>query len=131
VAMAKRRRVKVTAVAPLNPPIPLIDATADRALDICPIDELLADLDAKGARWKARANAWAMGDVKRLKQLVRASSLRTLRCEGHEVLLGQRANGEFFTETWLTAMDRSLANNSSALAVVEASLLLSDGSLLD
>jgi hypothetical protein len=131
VALAKRRRVKVTVVEPQfwerYTPIPTIESV----VDVCPLDQLLQDLDGGGARWKARANAWAVGDVKKLTQLVRPPPSQTSQCNGREEALATDATGTRIKQVWLAAMERSLANNNSTLAVVDASLLLSTDGLLD
>lgn len=125
--MAKRKKVKITSVefrdwAGYVAPFP---ATIEAAMDECRLDEFLQNLEGRGSRLKARANAWAVGDVKRLTQLVRPPLPRIPHCEDSE------AKGTDLKEKWLTAMERSLANNSSTLAVVDASLLLSVDGLLD
>jgi hypothetical protein len=126
VSMAKRRKVKVTSIEYLSwsgyQPLP---QTIEAAMDMCQLDDLLQNLESRGARWKARANAWAVGDVKRLKDLIRPLTSRLPQCKVIDV-------GELpIKNKWLDAMERSLADNSSTLAVVDASLLLSAGGLLD
>jgi len=128
VDMAKRKRVKLTRVGYLwvsggSIPIPSIEA----AMDICPLDELLRDLEGKGARWKALANAWAVGDVKRFEEFLR-SPPRIPECETKK----EQGNTWLAAmENWLVPMEHSLASNSSTLAVVGAALFLSDGGLRD
>lgn len=128
VDMAKRRRVKVTVVEPLIwtrfLPVPTIES----AMDICPLDELLHGLDGRGARLRAQANAWAVGDVERLTELVRPFPLQRPECE---VRRESYSLEEYrIKEVWLTEMERALASNDSTLAVVDAHLFLSDGGLL-
>jgi hypothetical protein len=131
VDMAKRRRVKVTVVYPLvwtrfSPP-----QEVESAMDVCPLDELLQQLDGRGASWKARANAWAVGDIERLKKLMRPPPLRRPGCEDRQE--SSQFEGPVMArlkEVWLTAIERSLASNSSALAVVDAPILLSNDGLL-
>lgn len=132
VGMAERKRVKVTIVEPLYWTGATPSWTIEAAMDICPLDELLHDLDGGGARWKSRVNAWAVGDVSRLTQLVRPPPSRIPQCEGRsESSRYDGANGIRIKEAWLAAMDRSLASSSSTLAVVDAPLLLSPGGLID
>lgn len=132
VDMAKRRRVKVTVVEPLIwtrfAPHPRIES----AMDICPLDGLLQELDGRGAKWVARANAWAVGDIERLTQFVRPSPLQRTECEGRENPYAIEGSiGARHKEAWLAAMERSLASNRSTLAVIDAPLLLSAGGLLE
>jgi hypothetical protein len=128
VDMAKRKRVKLTRVGYLyvsGGPIQV--QSIESAMDICRLDELLRDLEGRGARWKARANAWAVGDVKRLKDLLRPPS-RIPECD-----TPQERGQQWFSakERWLEPMERSLANNRSTLAVVEATLFLSADGILE
>lgn len=126
--MAKQRKVKLTRVGYLDMsggPIPV--QSIEAAMDICRLDELLRELEGKGARWKARANAWAVGNVKRLKELLLPPQ-RIPQCEV------QKERGPLWLaaiEKWLTPMERSLAENRSTLAVVGAELFLSEDGLLD
>lgn len=127
VGMARRRGIKITSVEYLSAtgyfrPFP---ESVEAAMDMCPLDALLQGLEGRGARWKARANAWAIGDVQRLKELVRPLPSRIPQCAGRE------ARGAASKQKWLAAMERSLAGNRSTLAVVDASLLLSADGLLD
>lgn len=128
VDMAKRKKVKLTRVGYLyRSGGPISVQSIEAAMDICPLDELLRDLEGRGARWKARANAWAVGDVKRLKELLRPPS-RIPECEtpkerGQQWLAAK--------EQWLGPMERSLANNRSTLAVVEATSFLSSDGILE
>ncbi len=99
--------------------------TIESAMNMCPLDALLQGLEGRGAIWKARANAWAVGDVKRMRELLQPLPTRVPKCESREVSRGERR------EKWLAAMELSLANNRNTLAVVDATLLLSTGGLLD
>lgn len=127
VGMAKRRKIKLTRIEYLDYTgyQPLLPATIEAAMDMCQLDALLQGLEGRAARWKARANAWAVGDVKRLTEFSRPLPSRIPQCAARP------ATGTAFREKWLAAMERSLADNSSTLAVVDASLLLSEGGLLD
>jgi hypothetical protein len=127
VGMAKRRKIKVTSVeyqgwSGYIIPIP---ATIESAMNMCPLDALLQGLEGRGARWKARANAWAVGNVKRMRELLRPLPIRIPKCVDRE------ASRTESREKWLAAMELSLANNRSTLAVVDASALLTPGGLLD
>lgn len=131
VDMAKRRRVKVTVVEPLIWTRFLPNPRIESAMDICPLDGLLQELDGRGARWVARANAWAVGDIERLTQFVRPSPLQRSECEGRqEPFAVEGSISARHKEAWLAAMERSLASNGSTLAVVDAPLLLSAVGLL-
>lgn len=127
VDMAKRRKIKVTSVevAGWTGYIPVLPATVEAAMDMCALDALLLGLEDRAARWKARANAWAVGNVKQLTELVRPLPSRVPQCEG------RAARGTESKEKWLVAMERSLANNRSTLALVDATLLLSAGGFLN
>ncbi|MEO8315422.1 MAG: TraB/GumN family protein [Pseudomonadota bacterium] len=127
VQMARNRKVKVRQIAPRflagNPTAP----TTTYLMNICPLDGTLAELDIRGARWITLANAWSVGDVKRLKQLMRPTPGRIPHCNpGVEPSTGAAEDGP-----WLAPAERSLATNTSALAVVEAAYLLRTSGLLD
>jgi hypothetical protein len=128
VDMAKRKRVKLTRVGYLwvsGGPIPV--PSIESAMDICRLDELLRDLEGSGGRWKALSNAWAVGDVKRFREFLRPPP-RIPECETEK----ERGQLSFAAvENWLAPMERSLANNRSTLAVVGATLFLSDDGVLD
>lgn len=132
VDMARRRRVKVTIVEPLVwtrfVPIPNIES----AMDICRLDELLHELDGRGSRWVARANAWATGNIERMTQFVSPFPLQRPQCEGPLTpLTVDRTLDAQHKAQWLAALERSLKDNDVSLAVVDASVLLAAGGLLE
>ena len=126
IQLARSRNVKVTQIAPRflkgNPIAP----TTESLMNICHLDTTLAELDARGARWIALANAWSVGDVKRLKQLMRQTPGRLPQCIPPVESAAAKADAP-----WLAAAERSLATNTSALAVIDAAYLLQPGGLLD
>jgi uncharacterized protein YbaP (TraB family) len=102
-----------------------------------PCLEMIVDIvEDGGSGFRRLANAWAVGDIDALRQLV---PLYALQPDHHEnkcsvALYGgeQRAN-EFVarrTEAWLSAAERALRDNKSTMAVVQMAELFSpDGYL--
>jgi hypothetical protein len=90
--------------------------------------EAQAHASRTSRRDKARANAWVTGDTRRLKELLHSPPCIPQSQDREENTGGVRSR---VMVTWLQAMERSLASNSSTLAVVDATLLLPEGCVLE
>lgn len=132
-AMARRGKVKVTGVLTAHHDNAGAAQRAD-PLNTCGLEALLLHLQDGGAAWKAQSNAWAVGDIQRLKQIVPVSGQlrgRTrISCAsagdeyGHEL---HEANA-LRINAWLAAAERALETNTRTLAVSDMiDLLASDG----
>ncbi|MEO8313894.1 MAG: TraB/GumN family protein [Pseudomonadota bacterium] len=135
VAMANRRHIKVTGVmtAQYEESDP---SRPDSLLSICGLEAILVQLNDGGAGWKAQANAWAIGNIDRLKQFAFLSGVIRGRvpptCAIEDKVDDQRflAASVRRAATWLSAAERVLADNSSTMAVVEMMDLLAPDGLI-
>jgi hypothetical protein len=138
--MAGRRKIKVTRVEPL---VWLGPDTLDEStlLGTCGLESLLEELADNAARFKARINAWSVGDVGRLRELERLSgrdgvaAAEGSRCvpdaEGSAARLRARERYARHVDVWLAATEGALARNASTLAVLDISDLLSPNGVLE
>ena len=100
--------------------------------DIACFERTLQRLESDMGLMRERANAWAVGDVERLKQL--APVERATACIGvllESSLVQERGFGDVIDRArlaWLQAVEAALSRNTSTLAVVSVDeLLRSDG----
>jgi hypothetical protein len=112
----------------------------ERALkDTCPLENMVTQLEDGGAGWRAFANAWSVGDMERLRQLMplygRTPVTATLPCkdgaESEESVKWAQQSRALAIDAWLSAMERALSANASTLAVVDLSPLLAPDGFLE
>ena len=84
---------------------------------------------------KARANAWARGDIARLRQLpisdINANCVQALMDAQVASSRGITNLPARFKDNWLRAMDAAVANNNTSLAVVSLDRLIGKEGWLD
>lgn len=138
--IAKKRKVKITApVVELTvaEPKEALKAFSHTALDdtgcfALTLERLETDLPAM----QARANAWAIGDLERLRELPYpdqdSACMGAILENGLARQLGLTDLPARIRAAWLDAADKALANNASTFAVVPIrSLLDPDGILAE
>jgi hypothetical protein len=138
--MAGRRNIKVSRV---EPTIWFGPDTLDEAglTNTCDLENLLEELADNAARFKARINAWSLGDVDRLRALERMSSRAAVAnadgsacvpdAEDSAAWLQAKEASARHVEQWLAATEGALARNASTLAVLGISDVLAPNGVLD
>jgi hypothetical protein len=137
--IAKRRRVPVsrpTLAVAIDAPKQAIREFSTSTLDdvAClerTVERLETDLDAM----RARANAWAVGDLEALQALPHPDNAGACRDAILQAgLLEKRGLDDLpqrRMQAWLEAIDEALARNASTVAVVSLDILLRPGGYLD
>lgn len=95
------------------------------------IDRLEVDLDAM----RARANAWAIGDVEQMRKLsypdqAQACNSAVFNSPAMKSLPGAASLEQRMRDTWLAAAEKSLAANKSTFALLPVSKLLDPAGML-
>jgi uncharacterized protein YbaP (TraB family) len=95
------------------------------------IDRLEVDLDAM----RARANAWAIGDIEKMRQLsypdqASACNSAVFNSAVMNSLPGADTLEQRMRDTWLAAAEKSLATNKSTFALMPVSRLLDPTGML-
>lgn len=133
--LARKMRVPVTAIADsvgVAPSLLVLESVAETTP--C-LEGAVAILEDEGSGVRALANAWAVGDIVALRQLIPLYDMGSTRMAQCGIALngnGQSASRitTKHAEKWLAAVERSLATNKSTVAVVSmAELLAPDGFL--
>ena len=132
--IAKQHKVKFTSTAislPLdNPRGALRDFKKSPMEDLAcftkTIDRLEVDLDAM----RARANAWAIGDIEAMRKLtypdqVSACNAAVFNSQVIKSLPGAATLEQRMRDAWLAAAEKSLATNLSTFALMPVSQILS------
>jgi hypothetical protein len=135
--LATKARVPVTGIVDTEGIAPALMVSEDEAPTTPCLEGAAAILEHDGAGVRALANAWALGHVTALRELVPLYDLGDMNprmAECSVALTGKdhpaRALATVHTEKWLAAAARGLATNKSTLAVVSMSELLAPGGYL-
>jgi hypothetical protein len=137
VQLARKRRIKVTRFA--APELPFEERLRNwqRPENVVCLQRLLATLGDGGAGLRRLANAWSVGDIGALRELVPTYSFSRDGFRSGECAAamhgGEREAAEYKrrrTRLWLNQAKRALRNNTRTMAVVPMSeLFASDGYL--
>jgi uncharacterized protein YbaP (TraB family) len=135
--LAAKERLPVTHIADTEGIAPSLTVSEANAATTPCLEAAVAILENGGAGVRALANAWAVGDIAALRELVPRYDMggtnpRMVECE---VALHGRERGTSdvaakHAEKWLAAAERSLAANKSTVAVVSMSELLTPAGYL-
>jgi hypothetical protein len=123
--LGKRRQMKITYYAAPEPPFEVRLQTWQQPANSVCLERVIDALQDGGNGVKRLANAWSVGDVEALRQLVPPYSFsrdgfRSGAC-AHAMRGGEKLALEYDAirkEGWLAEADRALANNRSTMAVV-------------
>lgn len=123
--MAKRRDMKITYYAPPEPPFEKRLETWQQAANIVCLERVVDVLDDGGGGVKRLANAWSVGDVEALRELVPKYSFsrdgfRAGECS-EAMRGGEKEYREFKSgriQGWLAEAERALKENRRTMAVV-------------
>ena len=132
VAAAARHRVKITDVKfepeIIEPRAAIREFSASRLADIDCFEKTVERIETDLAAMRARANAWAVGDVAALRKLPaidqRAACEAALRAAPFMKMFGANDLLLQIEATWLTAVDAALAKNKVTLAVLPIAQLV-------
>jgi len=133
--MAKRRDIKVTLYAAPEPPFETrLKTWQQDANNVC-LERVVDVLEDGGAGVKRLANAWSVGDIGTLRQLVPIYSFSRdgFRSDACAAAMrgGEKQSNDFKTERtqgWLKEAERALKANKSTMAVtLMTDLFAADG----
>lgn len=136
--LARKRRIKVTRFAVPELPFPQRLENWQHPANVVCLEGLLATLADGGAGVRRLANAWSVGDIGALRQLVPTYSFSRDGFRSGECAAamhgGERQAADYKrrrTRLWLNQAKRALKNNQRTMAVVPMSeLFASDGYLV-
>lgn len=131
--MAHRRDIKATVYAAPEPPFATRLTTWQNDANVVCLERVVDVLEDGGAGVKRLANAWSVGDIAALRELVRPYSFSRdgFRSDACAAAMrgGQKQASEFETERiqgWLKEAERALKDNRSTMAVTLMTDLFSD-----
>jgi hypothetical protein len=124
-ALARRAKIRTTNYSTPQPDIPFeerLQTVKDNVMAVCPLERIVQLLEDGGSGLRRLANAWAVGDIGALRQLVPEYGLftdgyRTTSCAP----MGQQQTNEYVsmrTASWVAEAERALRENEITLAVV-------------
>ena len=130
---AKHRNIKATVYAAPEPPFATRLTTWQNDANVVCLERAVDVLEDGGTGVKRLANAWSVGDIETLRELVRTFSFSRDGFRADECATamrgGQKEAREFETERkqgWLKEAERALKTNRSTMAVTLMTDLLSD-----
>ena len=133
--MARRRDIKVTLYAAPEPPFETrLKTWQEKANEVC-LERVVDVLEDGGAGVKRLANAWSVGDIATLRQLVPTYSFSRdgFRSDACAAAMrgGEKQSNDFKaqrTQGWLKEAERALKDNRSTMAVtLMTDLFAADG----
>ena len=130
---AKHRNIKATVYAAPEPPFATRLANWQNEANVVCLERVVEVLQDGGEGVKRLANAWSVGDIEALRELVRPYSFSRdgFRADACAAAMrgGEKQASEFETERkqgWLKEAERALKTNRSTMAVTLMTDLLSD-----
>lgn len=139
-ALARKAKVKVSHYSVPHAEVPFeerVRLIKDNALASCPLERVVDVLEDGGAGLRRLANAWSVGDISGLRQLVPEYGLftagfRATACSisDHPSQPPTDARVDQRTAAWLQEAERALRENASTLAVVPIPELFADDGYL-
>jgi hypothetical protein len=124
-ALGKKRRVKVTYFAAPEPPFEVRLKNWQQAANAVCLDRLVNAIGDGGQGVKRLANAWSVGDIEALRQLVPAFSFSRDGFRAGDCAAAMRGGEQQAAdynakrkEAWLAEADRALTYNRRTMAVV-------------
>lgn len=130
---AKHRKIKATVYAAPEPPFAKRLTTWQNDANVVCLERAVDVLEDGGTGVKRLANAWSVGDIETLRELVRTFSFSRDGFRADECAAamrgGQKEAREFETERkqgWLKEAERALKDNRTTTAVTLMTDLLSD-----
>lgn len=131
--MARRRNIKTTLYAAPEPPFETRLTTWQNEANVVCLDRVVDVLEDGGAGVKRLANAWSVGDIGTLRQLVPTYSFSRDGFRSDDCAAAMRGGAKQASEFragriqgWLKEAERALKENRSTMAVTLMTDLFSD-----